>query len=107
MIPTARRDASSAWINPLQMGTKMLTTGNQLKAARALAGLNQSELAKMAGLNIATISAMEGKAAGTLTSGLDTVQAVMRALSDAGVQVTNYDGRPGVEVRRAVPVSCQ
>jgi transcriptional regulator with XRE-family HTH domain len=80
----------------------MLTTGNQLKAARALAGLNQGELAKMAGLNIATISAMEGKAGDTLTSGLDTVQAVMRALAEAGVEVTNYDGRPGVEMRRPI-----
>jgi hypothetical protein len=34
----------------------MLTTGNQLRAARALAGLKQDELAKLAGLNTSTIS---------------------------------------------------
>jgi hypothetical protein len=49
----------------------MLTTGNQLRAARALAGLKQDELAKLAGLNTSTISAMETKAAGALTSGMD------------------------------------
>ena len=77
----------------------MLTTGNQLKAARALAGLNQNELAKLAGLNISTISAMEGKGAKTLGSGIDTIKRIMDALYGAGVEVTNYDGRPGVEMR--------
>jgi DNA-binding transcriptional regulator YiaG len=39
----------------------MLTTGNQLKAARALAGISQAELARAAEINVTTISAMEGK----------------------------------------------
>ena len=39
----------------------MLTTGNQLKAARALAGLSQTDLARAAAVNVTTISAMEGK----------------------------------------------
>jgi transcriptional regulator with XRE-family HTH domain len=47
----------------------MLTIGNQLKAARALAGLSQAQLAAAAGLNVTTISAMEGKGAATLGSG--------------------------------------
>ena len=47
----------------------MLTTGNQLKAARALAGIKQGDLAKAARINVATISAMEGKGAAVLTSG--------------------------------------
>jgi transcriptional regulator with XRE-family HTH domain len=55
----------------------MLTTGNQLKAARALAGISQAELAKAAEINVTTISAMEGKGAAVLGSGLDTIKAVM------------------------------
>ena len=39
---------------------RMLTTGNQLKAARALAGISQAQLAKAAEINVTTISAMEG-----------------------------------------------
>jgi len=76
----------------------MLTTGNQLRAARALAGLEQDQLAKLAGLNTSTISEMEAKAAGVLTSGMDTVHRVVRALDAVGVQATNYDGRLGVEI---------
>jgi transcriptional regulator with XRE-family HTH domain len=76
----------------------MLTTGNQLKAARALAGLSQSQLATESGLNVTTISAMEGKGAGTLGSGLDTIKAVMDALDAAGVEVLNH-GRPGCRLK--------
>src|SRR5258708_13345022 len=41
----------------------MLTTGNQLKAAWALAGISQAQLAKAASINVTTISAMDGKGA--------------------------------------------
>lgn len=75
----------------------MLTTGNQLKAARALAGIDQATLAKAAGISPNTISAMEQRGAETLTSGLDTVRAVTRALNAAGVELLN-DGRPGVRL---------
>lgn len=51
----------------------MLSIGNQLKAARALAGLDQSTLAKQSGVSVNTIVAMEKKGSATITSGLDTV----------------------------------
>ncbi|THD45893.1 MAG: XRE family transcriptional regulator [Bradyrhizobium sp.] len=76
----------------------MLTTGNQLKAARALAGLSQTQLATAAGVNVTTISAMEGKGAATLGSGLDTIRAVMTALESAGIEFLNH-GQPGVRLR--------
>jgi transcriptional regulator with XRE-family HTH domain len=76
----------------------MLTTGNQLKAARALAGLSQTQLATAADLNVTTISAMEGKGAATLGSGLDTIKAVMDALDAAGVELTNH-GQPGCRLK--------
>ncbi|MBB6411315.1 hypothetical protein [Mesorhizobium sangaii] len=33
----------------------MLTTGNQLKAARALIGIEQKDIAKLVGINVNTI----------------------------------------------------
>jgi DNA-binding XRE family transcriptional regulator len=77
----------------------MLTTGNQLKAARALAGLDQGALAKSAGVSINTIVAMEKKGADTLTSGLDTIRAVMTVLEAAGIEFLNH-GQPGVRLAR-------
>lgn len=77
----------------------MLMTGNQLKAARAMADMSQVQLAEAAGLNVTTISAMEGKGAATLSSGLDTIQAVMRVLEAAGVELLN-GGQPGVRLRK-------
>jgi transcriptional regulator with XRE-family HTH domain len=76
----------------------MLTTGNQLKAARALAGLDQITLAEMAKISPNTISAMEKRGAETLTSGLDTVRAIMVALDAAGVELTNH-GQPGCRLK--------
>lgn len=77
----------------------MLTTGNQLKAARALAGMDQKELARRAGVNPNTIVAMEKKGAETLTSGLDKIRAVMVALEQAGVEFLNH-GQPGVRLSK-------
>ena len=76
----------------------MLTTGNQLKAARALAGFDQSALAEQAGVNVNTIRNMESKAGSTLTSGVDVVRKVQIALEAAGVEFLNH-GRPGVRLR--------
>ena len=76
----------------------MLTTGNQLKAARALAGLDQNALADRAGENVNTIRNMESKGGGTLTSGVDIVHRVSAALEAAGVEFLNH-GRPGVRLR--------
>lgn len=75
----------------------MLTTGNQLKAARALAGMDQGTLAKKAGVNINTIGSMEKRGAEVLTSGLDKIQAVMKVLEAEGIEFLNH-GKPGVRI---------
>nr|WP_295889271.1 hypothetical protein [uncultured Devosia sp.] len=77
----------------------MLTTGNQLKAARALAGVEQSRLAELAGVNVNTIGAMEKRGAETLTSGLDKIRAVMVALEGLGIEFLNH-GQPGVRLAK-------
>lgn len=79
----------------------MLTTGNQLRAARSLVGMDQGTLAKRADVNINTIGAMEKRGVSGLVSGLDKVQAVMRVLEAEGVEFLNH-GEPGVKLRRKV-----
>lgn len=78
----------------------MLTTGNQLKAARALAGVEQIALAEAAGVSIGTIRNMEARGAGVLRSSLATISAVQKALEAAGVQfIPENGGGPGVRLR--------
>jgi transcriptional regulator with XRE-family HTH domain len=76
----------------------MLTTGNQLRAARALVDMDQGTLANRAGVNINTISFMEKRAGEGLTSGLDKVRAVMNVLEAEGIEFLNH-GNPGVRLR--------
>lgn len=78
----------------------MLTTGNQLKAARALIGCEQAALAEQAGVNVNTIRNMEAKGPGVLTSGMDVVRRVQLALEAAGVEFLDH-GRPGIRLKRA------
>ncbi len=76
----------------------MLSTGNQLRAARSLVAMDQVTLAERSKVSANTIRAMEAKGANMLTSGLDTVRAVQSALETAGVEFLNH-GRPGVRLR--------
>lgn len=79
-----------------------LKTGNQIKAARALADMNQSELAARAGVNVNTIRAMESRGNNILVSGMDTVAKVQSALEEAGVIFIPENGG-GAGVRLAKP----
>lgn len=77
----------------------MLTTGNQLRAARSLVDMGQSALAEAAGVNVNTISSMEKRGANTLSSGLDVIRKVQEALEAAGVEFLNH-GQPGVRLAK-------
>lgn len=78
----------------------MLTTSNQLKAARALIGMEQARLAEMTNLNVNTIRNMEAGGAGPVPGRAASVQLVQRALENAGVEFLNGD-QPGVRLRKA------
>lgn len=78
----------------------MLTTGYQLKAARALIGMEQIELSKRCGVSVTTIRTMEARGPEILTSGLDTITKVQRALEEAGVDFIGGDS-VGVKIRKA------
>jgi transcriptional regulator with XRE-family HTH domain len=74
-----------------------LSTGNQLKAARALAGVDQQELADSAGVNVNTIRNMEARGAAPITSSALTDRNVQVALEALGIEFLNHS-RPGVRL---------
>jgi DNA-binding XRE family transcriptional regulator len=74
-----------------------LATGNQLKAARALAGVNQQQVADSADVNVNTIRNMEARGAKPITSSAVTVRSVQLALEALGIEFLNH-ARPGVRL---------
>ena len=75
----------------------MLTTGNQLKAARALADIEQRDLADKAGLNVNTIRNMESVGGKAIAGRAANVQTVQRILESLGIEFLNH-GNPGVRL---------
>jgi transcriptional regulator with XRE-family HTH domain len=73
---------------------------DQIKAARALAGLTQDDIAKATGLSVQTIKRMESL--GTGRSSADNIMAVQRALEAVGVVFIPENGG-GAGVRLAKP----
>ncbi len=62
----------------------------QLRAARALVGMTQAEVAQSAGLSVPTVKRAEG--AGSLSASDEAIDAICRALEAAGVQFINENG---------------
>jgi transcriptional regulator with XRE-family HTH domain len=81
-----------------------LAIGNQLKAARALAGVDQQQVADSAGVNVNTIRNMEARGAEPITSSAVTVRNVQVALEALGIEFLNH-ARPGV--RLSMPTDSQ
>lgn len=71
-------------------------TGNQLKAARALIGWSQAQVAEASGLSIPTVKRAEGQAA--LSASTEAIAAICSALEAAGVEFIADQGQ-GVGVR--------
>ena len=76
----------------------MIITGRQLRAARALLGMEQIELAKHSRVAIGTIRRMESFD-GEVGARTSTLSQVQKALERAGVEFLN-DGQPGVRLKR-------
>jgi transcriptional regulator with XRE-family HTH domain len=79
-----------------------MLTATQIRAARALLGWSQPALAKAAGLSLPTIVRMES-AVGPGRSSAANVEAVQRALENAGVMFLEADDAsavgPGVRLK--------
>jgi transcriptional regulator with XRE-family HTH domain len=63
-----------------------MITAAQLRAARALAGLDQKKLAELAGLSVPTIQRMEASD-GVIRGNVDSLMRLVRALDAAGIEL--------------------
>ena len=75
----------------------MLVISRQIKAARALLGWEQYDLALRAGLAISTIRRLEGLDR-QIEAHFETVEKIRRAFEEGGVEFLGYPG-PGVKMR--------
>ena len=80
----------------------MLSSGNQLRAARSLLGLEQMQLAEAAGVSVNTIRNMEAAGSGAIGGRVQSLRSVQSALEAAGVQFIPENGG-GAGVRLAKP----
>lgn len=79
----------------------MMSAG-QLRAARALLGIDQRTLAELAGLSVPTIQRME-KSDGVVRGKVDSLMKLIEALETAGVILIaeGSDGGRGVRLKTA------
>jgi transcriptional regulator with XRE-family HTH domain len=77
-----------------------MITAAQLRAARALAGIDQRQLAKKSGLSVPTIQRMEASD-GVIRGNVDSLMKLIDALSAAGIALIN-DGAASGEGGRGV-----
>lgn len=63
-----------------------MITAAQLKAARALLGIDQRQLAEASGLSLPTIQRMEGSD-GTIRGNVDSLVKLIDALDELGIEV--------------------
>jgi transcriptional regulator with XRE-family HTH domain len=82
-------------------------TSFQLRAARALLGIDQRQLAELAGVSVPTIQRMEASS-GNVRGVVDSLTKVVEALNRAGVELIgeharSEDGGRGVRLREPGP----
>ena len=80
-----------------------MITAQQMKAARAMLGIDQRYLAELTGLSLPTIQRMEASD-GVVRSNTDSLVKVVEALNKAGVELisegaTSTDGGRGVRLK--------
>jgi len=78
-------------------------TAAQLRAARALLGIDQRKLAEMSGLSLPTIQRMEGSE-GVIRGNVDSLMKLAAALNGAGIELiaegaASSDGGRGVRLK--------
>ena len=84
-----------------------MITAAQLRAARALLGIDQRKLAKQSGLSLPTIQRMEASE-GVVRGNVDSLMKLAGALEAAGIElisdnaVSNSGGR-GVRLKKGPP----
>jgi hypothetical protein len=74
-----------------------MITSEQIRGARAMLGIEQSELAEMAQVSLETIEAIEEQP-GPISAPAGTLDAIQKALESAGVEFIDFDGRPALRL---------
>ncbi|WP_198586155.1 helix-turn-helix domain-containing protein [Roseovarius salinarum] len=81
-----------------ESGQQIMTPPEQLRAARAILGLSQTQVAALTGRTSKTIRRAETEA-GSVAQ--DTIAAIRAALEQAGVEfIEENGGGPGVRLRK-------
>ena len=80
-----------------------MITAAQLRAARALLGMEQKRLAEFAGLSVPTIQRMEASE-GLIRGNVDSLMKLVNALNAAGIELIgdgaqSYGGGRGVRLK--------
>jgi transcriptional regulator with XRE-family HTH domain len=75
----------------------------EIRAARALLGWSQFELAKAASVGVATVRRIESGGPNEVRGAAETVWKIQRALEKAGIEFISADEKsgPGVRLRTA------
>ena len=86
-----------------------MITAAQLRAARALLGIDQRQLADLSGLSVPTIQRMEASD-GVIRANMDSFMKLISALEDAGVELISSSalsagGGRGVRLKEDTPKS--
>ena len=81
-----------------------MITAAQLRAARALAGLDQRKIAELSGLSVPTIQRMEASE-GVIRGNVDSLMKLTAALDAAGIELigegaVSQSGGRGVRVKQ-------
>ena len=77
-----------------------MITAAQMKAARALLGIDQKELAELCGLSLPTIQRMEASD-GVVRGNVESLMKLVGALNTAGIELIG-EGAPSAEGGRGV-----
>jgi transcriptional regulator with XRE-family HTH domain len=80
-----------------------MITAAQLRAARAIAGIDQRELARLSGISVPTIQRMEASG-GVVRGNVDSLTKLVAALDMLGVELigaraASLDGGRGVRLK--------
>jgi transcriptional regulator with XRE-family HTH domain len=73
-------------------------TGNQIWAARVLAGLSREDAAERAGISLEALAEIEAQGGASLSPDAAAARRLVQALGAAGVEFLAEDG-PGVRLR--------
>jgi transcriptional regulator with XRE-family HTH domain len=84
-----------------------MITGTQMRAARAMLGIDQRALAGLSGLSLPTIQRMEASD-GVVRGNVDSLMKLVTALHEAGIELiaegaVSSEGGRGVRLMAAAP----